>query len=94
MRARTLSPQTTRDVVSVAGPAYAKGVGERSGHQGELQPEPARQVLDLVPHRGGHPLSEGNVLVDRVHPQHTGLAVGDGVELADQPVLVQDRQRQ
>src|SRR5258705_9471971 len=64
-----------------------------NARQGEVQAEPARQVLSLVLHRGGHRLGEGNVLVDRVHPQHTGLAVGGGVELADQPVLVQDWQR-
>jgi hypothetical protein len=30
--------------------------------------------------------------VDGVHPQHGGLPVGDGVDLADQPVAVEDRQ--
>ena len=33
------------------------------------------------------------VLVDRVDPQYPGLAVGDGVELAHQPVAVKNRQR-
>ena len=39
-------------------------------------------------------LRERHVLVDRVDPQHPGLAVGGGVELAHQPVAVQDRQRE
>jgi hypothetical protein len=29
--------------------------------------------------------------VDRVDPQHPGVAVGGGVELPHQPVAVQDR---
>jgi len=32
--------------------------------------------------------------MDRVHPEHSGLAVGQGVELAGQLVAGQDRQRE
>ena len=59
--------------------------------QREVHFEPASEVLDLAIHCGGHGLVEGHVLVDRVDPQHPGLAVGGGVELPDEPVAVQDR---
>src|SRR6266702_8868466 len=59
-----------------------------------VQAKPASQVLDLAIHGGGHGLVEGHVLVDRVDPEHAGLAVGGGVQLSDQPVAVEDRQRE
>src|SRR5271163_4996381 len=62
--------------------------------QREVQAEPVRQVLDLTVDGRGHDLGEGDVLVDRVDPQHPGFAVGGGVELAHQLVGVQDRQRE
>ena len=39
-----------------------------------------------------HRAREAHVLVDRVHPQDGGLAVGGGVDLPDQPVLVEHRE--
>src|SRR5690242_16970491 len=59
-----------------------------------IQFEPVGQVFDLVIYGGGRGLVEGHVLVDRVDPEHAGLAVGDGVELPDEPVAVEDRQRE
>ena len=38
-------------------------------------------------------LGEADVLVDRVDDERPGLAVGLGVELPDEPVVVEDRQR-
>jgi len=65
--------------------------GTHSTGQREVQFEPVSQVLDLAIHCGGHGPVEGHVLVDRVDPQHPGVAVGGGVELPHQPVAVQDR---
>ena len=44
-------------------------------------------------HALGHRPAEADVLVDRVHPQPRILPVGDSVQLPDQPVMVEDRQR-
>jgi hypothetical protein len=62
-----------------------------STRQCEVQFEPVGQVLYLALHGGGHGLVEGQILVDRVDPQYSGVTIGDGVELAHQPVGVQDR---
>ena len=67
--------------------------GEWSLGVHDLEAEPAREVLDLGGHRvpglGGARL----VLVHRVDPEHALGRLGGGVELPDQPVAVQDRQR-
>ena len=39
-------------------------------------------------------LGEADVLVDGVDDEGAGLAVGLGVELPDEPVVVEDRQRE
>ena len=54
--------------------------------------EPRGQALQLGLHGLRDRARELHVLVDRVHPQRGGLAVGGGVELPDQPVVVEDRQ--
>src|SRR5204863_6629607 len=60
----------------------------------DFEPEPRCQVVEL----GLDPLRdaarEPHVLVDRVHSQDGGLAVGGGVELADQAFAVEDRERE
>src|SRR3954453_13799569 len=57
-------------------------------------PEPRRERVDLgvdvVPHRA----RERDVLVDGVDAQDAGLAVGGGTELADETIVVEDRQRE
>src|SRR5690242_9341398 len=58
----------------------------------DLQAEPLRQILDLGAHRLCDRLREPHVLVDRVHAQDARLPVGDGVQLPDQAVAVEDRQ--
>jgi len=62
--------------------------------QREVQLEPVSQVLDLATDGRGHGLGERDVLVDGLDLQDPGLAVGGGIELAHQPVVVQDRQRE
>jgi hypothetical protein len=59
--------------------------------QREVQLELVSQVLDLATDGFGRRLAERNVLVDCMDPQHPGFAVGGGIELAHQPVAVQDR---
>jgi hypothetical protein len=86
-----LSPRRTVCAALGPDPFHLPIRVERSGRRREVQFEPVRQVLDLTVHGGGHGPVEGHVLVDRLHPQHPGLAVGGGVELAHQPVAVQDR---
>jgi hypothetical protein len=42
--------------------------------------------------RGRDRAGEAYVRMDSVYPQHRGLAIGGGVDLADQPVVVEDGQ--
>src|SRR6476661_11113640 len=68
-----------------------------SGHDrastGDGQSEPVGEVLELG--IDGRPQAgrERGVLMDRGDPQQPGRKVSRGVDLSDQPVLVQDRQR-
>ena len=59
-----------------------------------LEAEPRSEVGDLAVDGGRDGLGEADVLVDRVDDERAGLAVGLGVELPDEPVVVQDRQRE
>jgi hypothetical protein len=52
-----------------------------------------RQIRDLSVYSGGHGLGEVDIAVDRVDSKDAGFAVCGGVELSDQPITVQDRQR-
>ena len=63
------------------------------GLRRDLEPQPRCEVGDLAVDRGAHGLGEADVLVDRVDDERAGLAVGLGVELPDEPVVVEDRQR-
>jgi hypothetical protein len=47
-----------------------------------------------VADRRVHRLGEGDVLVDGLHLQDPGLAVGSGVQLAYEAIVIQDRQRE
>ena len=71
----------------------ARGRGETSAGQDQVELQPAGEVLQLAAHRGGRGRVERLVLVDRIDPEHAGLAVRGGVDLADQPVAVQHRER-
>jgi hypothetical protein len=64
----------------------------RTAHRVSAQPQPAGEGRQLLVHVVGHLGGERDVLVDGVHGQPAVLAVGRGVDLADQPVVVQDRQ--
>jgi MFS family permease len=59
---------------------------------GDPEAEPVGEVLDLGVDAGGHGRGEGHILVDGVDDEHAGLAVGGRVQLADEPVAVQDGQ--
>src|SRR5262245_62983965 len=50
----------------------------------EPQLEPVSQVVDFMVHRRGHGLGERDVLMDRIHAEHYGAAVGGRVEFADE----------
>jgi hypothetical protein len=64
-----------------------------TGEQHDLEAEPRREVLDLRVDGVAHLSRERLVLVDGVDTEHALVALGGGVQLADQPVAVQDRQR-
>ena len=80
----------SRALLDRAEPVQAGVTGRRRRDPG--QPEPGREVLQLVPDGPGQRAGEPDVFVDRVDPQHRGLPVGGGVELPDQAVLVEYRE--
>jgi hypothetical protein len=55
--------------------------------------EPPGEIVDFRVDGADGRLAERDVLVDGVHAQDARIAVGGGVELADEPVAEQDRQR-
>src|SRR5688500_3231285 len=59
----------------------------------DLEPEPPRERLHLVIDRAPERGPERLVLVDRVHDEHPRRPVCGGVELSDETIAVQDRQR-
>src|SRR5690606_33060091 len=59
----------------------------------EVELEPPRELGNLLVHGGAGRGVERFVLVDGRNPQLSGLVVGFGVKLADEPVADQDRQR-
>jgi hypothetical protein len=69
-----------------------RGAGCRLCRQFGVQFQPASQIPDLLAYGGGGGLAERDVLVDRVDAEQAGLPVRRGIELAHQPVAVQDRQ--
>ncbi len=62
--------------------------------QREVQLEPVSQILDLAADCCGHGFGERGVLVDGVDPQHPGLAVGGGIELAPHALSRRTQARQ
>src|SRR5215210_658241 len=75
------------------GPVYPPGVSGGGGLEA-AEPQPRRQRLELSLDSFGHGPREPDVLVDRVYPQRRRLAIGDRVELADEAISVEDRQRE
>src|ERR1700745_2884891 len=73
---------------------YATGCAVVSGRARQGLAQPGGAGGDFLFHGGGHPGGERNVLVDRVHDEDAGLAVRLRVELADEFVADQDRQRE
>src|SRR6476469_4773881 len=60
----------------------------------ELQAQPGGEVAQLALHARRDGLAEPDVLVDRVDHEPAGLAIRLGVQLPDEPVVVEDRQRE
>ena len=56
------------------------------------EPKPRGQVVQLGAHGLGHRAGELHVFVNRVHLEDGGLAVGGGVDLPDEPVVVEHRE--
>src|SRR6188474_2703568 len=76
-----------------------KDVGSRedempSGVHHLPQAEPGREVVELRPDVLRDRLREPHVLVDRVHSEDAGVTVGEGIDLPDEPVVVENRQRE
>jgi len=63
-------------------------------HLDSREAEPGRECLELRLHRAGDRATEANVFVKGVHLEDRALSVRGGVDLPDQPVLVERGQRE
>ena len=81
-------------LASLAGTIVTSGVAE-SGHADTVS-MPSQAASASISARTAFVIGAGepHVLVDRMHPQHGGLAVGGGVDLPDEPVAVEYRERE
>src|SRR6476619_2852167 len=72
----------------------AKSTSGPTSGPGDLDSQPRRERLDLSLHVGAHGLGEAHVLVKGVDGERPRLAVDLGVELANEAVVVEYRQRE
>lgn len=65
-----------------------------SGSSLHPEPKPGRERVDLLVDRDSDVRGERHILVNRVDDESVGGAARTSIDLADQPVIVQDRQRE
>ncbi len=75
-----------------AHPLLVRGAGCRLCRQFDVQFQPASQIRISSRTAAGGGLAERDVLVDRVDAEQASLPFRRRIELAHQPVAVQDRQ--